>query len=290
MSEIPSQVSEHSADRVDLDGRLGPIAALRITRPAAPIVLLVPGYTGSKEDFAPMLDPIAAEGLEVVAIDLPGQFESVGPREQTEYLPGPLGLVISELIGKLGADGRPVLLLGHSYGGLVARGALLAGASVRGLTLLDSGPGELPAGPRRQLLDLAEPALRQYGIEATYQGIEMMAAQTPAWSLRSEKLKAFLRERFLRNEPTGLLGMAEGLRHEPDQVGALAHALRSTGTPCLVACGQGDDAWPVPLQRDMADRLDADFAVIADALHSPNTENPAALLATLLPTWRSWLP
>lgn len=280
----------HGAERVELDGRLGPIAALRIRKSGAPIVLLVPGYTGSKEDFAPMLDPIAADGFEVVSIDLPGQYESVGPHDESEYLPGPLGLVLSELIGKLGADGRPVLLVGHSYGGLVSRAAVLAGASIVGLTLLDSGPAELPSGARRQLLDLAEPALRQYGIEVTYQGVEAMARQTPAWGLRSDALKAFLKERFLRNEAAGLLGMANGLRTEPDQVGALAHALRASGTPCLVACGQDDDAWPVPLQRDMADRLDADFAVIPDALHSPNTENPTALLATLLPTWHSWLP
>jgi pimeloyl-ACP methyl ester carboxylesterase len=39
----------------------------------------------------------------------------------------------------------------------------------------------------------------------------------------------------------------------------------------------------------MADRLDADFAVIPGASHSPNTENPTELLATLLSTWRSWL-
>jgi hypothetical protein len=39
----------------------------------------------------------------------------------------------------------------------------------------------------------------------------------------------------------------------------------------------------------MADRLDADFAVIRAARHSPNTENPEELLDTLLPTWRSWL-
>jgi pimeloyl-ACP methyl ester carboxylesterase len=45
----------------------------------------------------------------------------------------------------------------------------------------------------------------------------------------------------------------------------------------------------VAAQRDMADRLDADYAVIPDARHSPNTENPAELLATLVPTWRSWL-
>jgi pimeloyl-ACP methyl ester carboxylesterase len=39
----------------------------------------------------------------------------------------------------------------------------------------------------------------------------------------------------------------------------------------------------------MADRLDADFAVIPGAGHSPNVENPEALLDTLVPTWSTWL-
>jgi hypothetical protein len=29
--------------------------------------------------------------------------------------------------------------------------------------------------------------------------------------------------------------------------------------------------------------------VLPGAAHSPNTEAPEALLATLLPTWRAWL-
>ena len=106
---------------------------------------------------------------------------------------------------------------------------------------------------------------------------------------RAPELTTFLRERFLRSLPASLLGMAHGLRTEPDQVSVLARALHTSGIPCLVACGETDDAWSVPTQRDMADRLDADFAVIPGACHSPNTENPEALLATLLPTGRSWL-
>jgi hypothetical protein len=39
----------------------------------------------------------------------------------------------------------------------------------------------------------------------------------------------------------------------------------------------------------MAERLDADFAVLPGVMHNPNTEAPDALLATLLPTWRAWL-
>jgi pimeloyl-ACP methyl ester carboxylesterase len=278
---------------VELPGRHGPIAALHARAPEtghpAPIVLLVPGYTGSKEDFAPLLDQITDSGMHAIAIDLPGQYESSGPTDEQAYLPSPLGAVLAELIGKLSAEGNPVILLGHSFGGLVVRGAVLAGAPIVGLTLMGTGPSELPEGTRRQVLELGEPAMREHGIEAAQRLREELDRMNPASPPQAPELATFLRERFLKSAPAGLLGMAHALRTEPDQVSALARALHTAGTPCLVTCGERDDAWSVPTQRDMADRLDADFAVIPGAGHSPNTENPEALLATLLPTWRSWL-
>jgi pimeloyl-ACP methyl ester carboxylesterase len=288
-----NQLSPHRARRVDLPGKYGPIAALQIKArragPQAPVALLMPGYTGSKEDFAPLLDPISDEGFDAIAIDLPGQYESMGPDDESAYLPSSLGLVVADLVAKLNADGHQVLLLGHSYGGLVARAAVLAGARIVGLTLVDSGPAELPQGWRRQALDIGEPAIRQYGMEAALKLRDTLDANNPAWVAHPPQLKAFLRTRFMRSSPAGLLGMAHGLRTEPDLVGALARTLQTTGAQSLVMCGEGDDAWPVSAQRDMADRLDADFAVIRNARHSPNTENPEELLYTLIPTWRTWL-
>ncbi|TDV37605.1 alpha/beta fold hydrolase [Actinophytocola oryzae] len=288
----PSQLTPNGADRVDLTGRYGPVAALRRravnTTEPRPTALLVPGYTGSKEDFAPLMDPIAAGGFDAIAIDMPGQYESGGPDDEAAYLPAALGGVIADLVGKLAANGGPVVLLGHSYGGLVARAAVLAGASIAGLTLMDSGPSELPEGLRRQVLDIGEPTMRKQGIEAAQKLREQLDAMAPGPG-QPPALRAFLRERFLRSRPAALLGKARALRTEPDLVSSLARVLHTSGIPCLVCCGEFDDAWPVSTQRDMADRLDADFAVIPAARHSPNTENPEQLLDALLPTWRSWL-
>nr|WP_042189890.1 alpha/beta hydrolase [Kibdelosporangium sp. MJ126-NF4]CEL18956.1 N-formylglutamate deformylase [Kibdelosporangium sp. MJ126-NF4]CTQ95241.1 N-formylglutamate deformylase (EC 3.5.1.68) [Kibdelosporangium sp. MJ126-NF4] len=284
-----SQIDRHGADHVDLPGRDGHLAALRRKVPGAPIVLMVPGYTGSKEDFVPLIDPIAAAGVEPIAIDLPGQYESPGPRELDAYLPASLGGLVAELVGKLAAEGRPILLMGHSYGGLVARAAVLSGAPVRGLTLLSSGPSELPVGPRRKMLDLAEPVLREQGIEVLANFRLAMYQNDPLWRKLPAELRDFLDARFRRSSAECLLGMAVGLRTEPDLADSLARQLETTGTPCLVACGADDDAWPVPAQRDMAERLDADFAVIPGARHSPVMENPEALLGVLTATWRMWL-
>ena len=280
-----SQITPHGASRVQVTVAGADLAALR-AQPAEPVgavAVLLPGYTGSKEDFAALMDPMCRAGLSVLALDLPGQYESPGPDCEQDYYPDPLGRTIAALVAELAAGGD-VLLLGHSSGGLVARAAVLAGAPVTGLVLLDSGPSGLPPGPRRELLDATEPVRRFQGIETVFRLLEARngTAEPP-------ELAALLRARFLGSSSVGLLGMATGLRTEPDRVTELATALRTRAIPCLVAFGESDDAWPVPVQRDMAARLGAQVAMIHDAAHSPAIENPQALLDLLLPTWKTWL-
>jgi pimeloyl-ACP methyl ester carboxylesterase len=284
-----SQITPNSASRVQVTvpgtQPAAQIIALR-AEPADPlgVVVLVPGYTGSKEDFAALLDPLCSAGLAVLALDLPGQYESLGPSREADYYPDPLGRTVAALVAQLVTSGDRVLLLGHSYGGLVARSAVLAGAPVTGLTLLGSGPGALPQGQRRALINTAEPIMRTEGIEAVQRLREARDG-----IVEPPELATLLRTRFLRSSSAGLLGMATGLRTEPDRVAELAVALRTSSIPCLVVCGEFDDAWPVPAQREMAARLGAEVAVVPGAAHSPNTENPQALLDALLPTWQRWL-
>ncbi len=287
-----AQCHPHHARRVTVDSEHGPLAALRAepdgdaaAAGAPATALLLPGYSGSKEDFAPLIDPIAAGGIGVLAIDLPGQHESPGPAAESEYRPTVLGPVVAGVVADEAAAGRRVLLLGHSFGGLVARAALLAGAPVSGLTLMDSGPGELPMGGHRTTLDVLEPVLRRRGVEAV---VELRDA-SGEWSSTDPRVVALLRERLRRSTAAGLLGMGDALRAEPDRTAELVAAVRARRVPTLVVCGIDDDAWPVSVQRSMADRLEAEFAAVPGAAHAPNVENPAALLDVLVPTWRTWL-
>jgi len=88
----PTVLTPTGAIHATLPGTHGPLAALIATadRPAG-TVLLLPGYTGSKEDFGPILDPLAAAGLTAITVDLPGQHESEGPDEEDAYTPERFG-------------------------------------------------------------------------------------------------------------------------------------------------------------------------------------------------------
>ncbi|GAA4831820.1 alpha/beta hydrolase [Actinomycetospora corticicola] len=284
-----AQLTPHRAERVELPG---PLVALRAeARARTPdeawdaVAVLVPGYSGSKEDFAPLIDPIADAGIGVLALDLPGQFESPPLPGELDHRASSLGALVARIVRDEVDAGRTVLLLGHSFGGLVARAAVLAGAPVRGLTLMDTGPGELPMGPRRTRLDVLEPVLRRRGLEA----VVALREEAGDWEAASPAVAGFLKLRLQRSSPVALLGMGDALRSEPDRVPELVAALRGRRLATLVVCGMHDDAWPVTTQRTMADRLEAEFAAVAGAAHSPNVENPVGLLDVLVPTWRTWL-
>lgn len=281
------QLTPTTAAAVRLPSPAGPLAALD----ADPVdrvgtILLLPGYTGSKEDFAPILDPLAAAGFRAVAIDLPGQYESPGPADEADYGPLPLGAVCASVAAEL-AEAGPVVLLGHSYGGLVARGAVLAGAPVAGLILLCSGPKALPDGQRRESLLAGEPVLRAHGLAAVYEGT--VAVGRAARKQVPAEVAELLRRRFLASSPAGLLGMGAALQDEPDRVAELRAALSAGTIPVAVVAGADDDAWSPAEQADMARRLGTKLLVIDAAAHSPAVENPDALATVLTGLLRDWL-
>ena len=275
---MSSQLDLDGAERISFATPNGPIAGLVAGEHSAPPVLFVPGYTGSKEDFGPLFGPIAAAGYRMVSIDLPGQFESRGPGDVAEYTPARLAQTVRGVATSLG--GR-VHLLGHSFGGLVARATVIAEpARFASLVLMDSGPAAL-GGARADLITQLEPMLERAGMAAVYEASEAVYRQLPGFIAPAPELAAFLRRRFLGGAPAMLKGMGRALRTEPDRVAELA----ATRIATLVLYGVADDAWLPTVQEEMATRLGAAIARIPGAAHSPAIENPAATAQALLAFW-----
>jgi pimeloyl-ACP methyl ester carboxylesterase len=275
---VVSQLQIGSARRVDIDLPAQRIATLRSGSSHDRPVLLVPGYTGSKEDFGPILDPVADAGFFVTAIDLPGQLDSPALRTASDYLPDRLAEFVR---GVAALSDEPPLLLGHSFGGLVARAAVISEPSrFHSLVLLASGPARL-GGTRRETMDRLDPVLATSGLPGVYAAMQAAALDDPHYAEPPPDVAAFLERRFLTGTTAMLQGMADGLRYEPDRVADL----KATGVPVLVTHGADDDAWLPPVQHDMAERLGARYAVIPAAAHSPAVENPDALVAVLLEFW-----
>jgi pimeloyl-ACP methyl ester carboxylesterase len=267
-----------------------PVAGVAERQPA----LLIPGYTGSKEDFLLVLGPLAQAGRRVIAIDMRGQYESPAAADADGYglpaLAADVAMIADKLTGHHGRA-RPgaqhVHVLGHSFGGLVARELLLAQtARISSLTLMCSGPGGL-TGPRaavlRAILAELEPAVPG-GLDAevkrlwdTQLGPAAVADGVPA------EVIDFLHTRMLRSCPTGLWSMGHGLLACPDRTPALA-TLRH---PLLVVYGENDDAWAPSIQDDMAQRLGAQRVRIPGAAHSPAVEAPETVASTLTTFWNS---
>ena len=285
---MADQLTATSALHTTIASSAGQLAAL-IASPDdhatyAPVVLLVPGYTGSKEDFAPILDPLAALGYVAMAIDQPGQFESSGPDEEDAYRPAALGEVLGSVVAQLALD-HPVVLLGHSFGGLVSRSAVLAGAPVVGLVLLCSGPAAFTDGNRFEALTRGGPVLREQNSAAFYDGQQRLAGLDPD---DPHPLAQFHRRRFLASNRAALLGMGTALLTEPDRTAELAVALKQASIPVAVVAGEADDAWPLPVQRRMATTLATPLVLVPGAAHSPAIEAPDALMAVVAPLLDQW--
>ncbi len=252
--------------------------------------LLVPGYTGSKEDFLSVLGQLADRGRRVVAIDMRGQYETPGPAQDDGFSPGALGADIAAVIEAVGARH----LLGHSYGGLVVREALLeAKAAVGSLTLMSSGPSAL-TGPRAEELSgvlavlgaadgaAPDPAELQAQIGGLWR--DYLEPQAVAAGVQGP-IVAFLAKRMLSNDPNGLVLMARHILTAPDRTAELARLVRQAPIPVLVLYGENDNSWSPDTQEDMARRLGARRVCIPGAEHSPAVEAPATTAAALTQFW-----
>lgn len=253
---------------LDLDGRR--VAYDERGGGAAPPLLCVHGFTGSKEDWAAVIGRLAAD-RRVVAVDLPGHGGSAGSDDPADY---GLGAVAQWVLRFLDAVGMPEAhLCGHSLGGLVVqRTAAAASQRLRSLVLVDTGLGAVREDVAERAAALAA-AAAEGGATAAYALASEMGepGSDPA-------REAFIEQRFLTLEPAAIVGGASSLITALP----LGAFLRGVDLPVLVIGGADDQEWTPREQELLAEATaGAEHAVVPAAAHTPQVENPTAFAAAV---------
>jgi pimeloyl-ACP methyl ester carboxylesterase len=278
MSRPHSFVPPACAQARTLATARGDFAAIEARPAGDPLgtVLMLPGFTGSKEDFNSLLEPVCTAGYRVVAVDGRGQYESAPPPVPGGYAQAELA---ADVLAQADAVGAPVHLLGHSFGGHVARAAVLLDARpFSTFTAMSSGPAEISQGERERAKLLID-ALAVMNMEQVWEAMSGMEPMEEA-----PVGGADLHRRWLATDPDQLVAAAGLLVSEPDRVDELA-ALHPP-LPMHVISGDEDGIWPPVLLDDMARRLGARRTVVPDAGHSPNTDRPEQTAAALIAFWQ----
>jgi len=253
----------------------GELAVVSLGAPGRPRVVLVPGVTGSKEDFALMLPLIAEAGFLVQSFDLAGQYEShaAGPRPGEPYS---YELFAGDLIAFL-EHGGPAHLLGYSFAGIVAEiVAVRRPDLVSSLALLTTPPvfGNVFRG-----MSWVGPVAPAASPRA--------AAALMLWGLRSNvnrvppQRHGFVRSRLEftdRRSVEEILGL---MMSAPD----LREGLRSLSMPKAVATGM-HDLWPLSRYRSFSEAIGARL-LSYETGHSPCETTPRELSADLIELYRS---
>lgn len=252
------------------------------TGPPKGTVLLVPGYTGSKEDFIALHEPLAGAGYRTVAVDGRGQYESWGPDD--DEAPYGMAELARDVHAQAAAVGAPVHLVGHSLGGLVARAAVLLDATpFRSLTLISCGPGEVSEAQQHRV-KLLRDVLAVHTMAEVWDVMQRVQPPEPPEETATggtSEIQPWLRRRWLATRAAQLVATGRHLCAEPDRTPELA----AVPLPKHVVSGERDDTWPVQDMDAMARRLNAHRTVIADAEHSPAAEQPASTAAALAAFW-----
>jgi 3-oxoadipate enol-lactonase len=261
--------------RVEMDDGVG-LAVLETG--AGPPLLLVHGFGGAKEDFADHLEALGARHR-VVTFDHRGHGESDAPDDPAAYSLDRLATDVLAVADALGIG--EFRLLGHSMGGMVARRILFAGPErIDALVLMDTSPGPVP-GLDPDLIDLGAAIAIEQGKDALKPLLDEAAPlETPSYHRLLFERPGY--QEFVDYKWESLSGvmwgaMARDMAHQPDQL----EQLSEIRCPTLVLVGEQDDPF-FEVSKVMAATIPgARLAIIPDAGHSPQFENPAPWFAEL---------
>ncbi len=234
--------------------------------------VLVHGYTGSKLDFVSHVDALGNFGRTLL-IDQRGHGETSNPGSADEYSYEGLGADLDAFLDAMGLD--QVDLLGHSLGGMMAMRYTLAHPErVASLILMDTGPYPMPAqldraartrmvaGGMADLLALRKVTAKTMERSPSVVALEERVGSDAYWQMIEEKLLAM--------DPVAFVELGQLLNDAPSVMAELSAIV----CPTTVIVGEEDTPFIEASDNMVAAIANAKLALIANAAHSPQNENP----------------
>lgn len=223
-------------------------------------LVLVHGFSGSRDDFSEWLPALAGLGWEVVAPGLPGHLHTLDS----------VADFVLDTADHL--DWDRFVLFGHSMGGMAAQlVALRAAHRLDALVLMGTTHGPIPVDPGD--VELAKAIVRQGGMAALVEAQRGRPGPPAHERLLRDRpgYREFMDAKALAVDPETWIALVDEMCRQPDRL----DALRSVALATLVVVGEQDD-FRADNERIAAAMPNARLAVIPDAAHSPQFEAPDA--------------
>lgn len=253
----------------------GRLAAYEAGNPEHPRVVLVPGSTGSKEDFVRMMPLFVEQGFSVLSYDLAGQYESyqAGPENLKPSRPRfDLELFVNDFTAVLEQQRGPSHVLGYSFAGNLTQETYVRRPELfRTMTLLSAPPVPGLAFRRIKRVGWMAP-FTPPGLGAWF----MVTGIKRNWIPVPEDRLTFVNKRFQLTRQESVVDTIAHMRKTPNH----RDALRASDLPKLVAVGD-HDLWPREVHAEFASAIGADFVVYPTG-HSPCEFTPHQLAWDML--------
>jgi pimeloyl-ACP methyl ester carboxylesterase len=259
---------------------------------ADPALLLIHGFGGSTFGWRHVMEPLAASGWHVVALDLPG-FGLAEKGWGQAYDHSSQAAFVLSVMDQLNIS--DAVIAGHSMGGnVVSWVAALAPERIRALALIDAAivpPTATPSSAASTVLSL--PPLRRATrilIRSAFTEATFGALLGSAFAVKSaatpETIRGYAAASQLDEWDLALLGIIRdaGANALPESIAVIVERA-GTPIPTLILWGSEDSWVPITAGEVLHEALPAATYVVLPGLgHVPFEEAPAAF-TTALQEW-----
>jgi 2-succinyl-6-hydroxy-2,4-cyclohexadiene-1-carboxylate synthase len=246
-------------------------------------LVLVHGFTGSRDDWREQLPRLAARGR-TLAVDLRGHGGTSNPGDAAGYTLDQLARDLSGFLDTVGASRCD--LLGHSMGGAVAL-RLVLGEPSRAASLVLMDTAAAPIAPEaRRFFEAGAKLAREQGMRALYEMSRAAAERDPQRPasvqrcierMTPELHWSRIEAKMLAMDPVAFGALGAALTDEE----GLVHRLGEIRCPTTVIVGAEDKPFLKPA-RVLAEGIPgALHVVIESGAHCPQLENPDGWFAAV---------